>query len=243
MEREFEKKYHTLEKDHWWFISRRDAVRRIVNKYDKSIRILEIGCSSGQLIDVLNGAKYSDITGVDISKDAVHFCKRRNMRDIIQMDGSKMGFKRGKFDLIIASDILEHMDDDFHAIREWRRVLKENGEIVAFVPAFRFLWSDHDEVNKHFRRYNKRELISLFKENGFEVVRVSYWNFFLFFPVLIVRLIKRKIIKFSKPKDELFRVNKIVNKFLVALLRVENIYCNCFNLPVGLSLFIIAKKL
>ena len=98
MERDFEKKYHTLEKDHWWFISRRDAVRRIVNKYDKSIRMLEIGCSSGQLIDVLNGAKYSDITGIDISKDAVHFCKRRNMRDIIQMDGSKMGFKRGDFD-------------------------------------------------------------------------------------------------------------------------------------------------
>jgi len=243
MEREFEKKYHTLEKDHWWFISRRDAVKRIVNKYDKNIKLLEIGCSSGQLVDVLNRAEYSDITGIDISKEAVHLCKRRNMRDVIQMDGSKMGFKTEKFDLIIASDILEHMDDDFHAIREWRRVLKENGEIVAFVPAFKLLWGGHDVANKHFRRYNKRELISLFKENGFEVVRVSYWNFFLFFPILITRLIKRKITKFSKPKDELFRVNKIVNQFLVALLRAENIYCNFFNFPVGLSLFIIAKKL
>jgi len=242
MEREFEKKYHKLEKDHWWFISRRDAVRRIINKYDKNIKILEIGCSSGQLIDVLKGDKYSEITGIDISKEAVQLCQCRNMRDIIQMDGSRMGFKRGKFDLIIASDILEHMDNDFHVIKEWRRVLKENGEIVAFVPAFKFLWSDHDEVNKHFRRYSKRELISLFEESGFEVVRVSYWNFFFFFPVLIVRLIKRKIIKFSKPKDELFRMNKIVNQFLVALLKVENIHANCFNLPLGLSLFIIAKK-
>ena len=242
MEKEFEKKYHSLEKDHWWFISRRDCILRIIQRSEKKRKILEIGCSSGQLMDALNKAKLKDIIGIDISHEAIHLCKKNNIKNIVQMDGSKTGFKEGKFDLIIASDILEHLNDDYEAIIEWKRILKDDGEMLVFVPAFKMLWSDHDIFNKHIRRYNRREIKALFKKTGLKTVRVSYWNFFLFFPVFIKRAIVNKIIKRSKPKHDLFRTNKAINFFLCLLLAMENSYCRLFNLPIGLSLFIIAKK-
>jgi len=221
LEKEFEKKYHSLEKSHWWFVSRRDIIGRIIKKYDKNVKILEIGCSSGQLINRLNRAGYRKIIGIDISSEAMNSCNNN---------------------LIIASDILEHINNDVHTVREWKRVLKKSGDIITFVPAFCFLWSYHDIENKHFRRYNRCELLSLFKKNRLQIVRISYWNFLLFFPILVDRVVRKKIMKHSRSRSDLFKMNGIVNFFLSIMLMTENVFCNFFNLPVGLSLFIIAKK-
>jgi len=242
LEKEFEKKYHSFEKSHWWFVSRRDIIGRLIKKYDKNVKILEIGCSSGQLINRLNMAGYRKIIGIDISSEAINSCNNNDVRSVIQMQGSELGFKESEFDLIIASDILEHINNDFHTVREWKRVLKKSGDIITFVPAFSFLWSFHDIENKHFRRYNRRELLSLFKKNRLQIVRISYWNFFLFFPILVDRLFRKKIMKHSRSRSDLFEMNGIVNYFLSIMLMTENVFCSFFNLPVGLSLFIIAKK-
>lgn len=243
MEKAFEKKYHKLEKDHWWFVSRRDLILRIINPFENKTKILEIGCSSGQLMYALKKAKFNEVIGIDVSPEAIHFCRKNNIKNIVQMDGSKLGFKAKKFDLIIASDILEHILDDHQAVGEWKRVLKEEGTILAFVPALNILWSDHDAINRHFRRYSKQEVKALFEKNGLKIVRISYWNVSLFFPIFIKRAIIGKIIKPSKPKDDLFQMNKAINSFLCLLLALENLYCRLFNLPLGLSLFILARKM
>ncbi|MHA1343261.1 MAG: class I SAM-dependent methyltransferase [Promethearchaeota archaeon] len=240
MEPEFEKKYHSLEKELWWFVSRRNIIVRIVKKYKRNIKILEIGCASGQLISKLKRYNYKSVIGIDISKEAIKQCKNRNIENIICMDGSKLGFKNNEFDLIIASDILEHIYDDLHALNEWKRVLNKGGELILFVPAFNFLWSDHDILNKHFRRYNRRRLQILVEKCELKMIRISFWNFFLFFPIAIARWLKR-IIKIKSDGD-LFKINKFANIFFVIILMVENTYCKFFNLPLGLSLFIIARK-
>ncbi len=242
METKFEKKYHILEKTHWWFVARRDIIKKIVKKYDSHIKILEIGCSGGQLISILKKARYENIFGLDISDEAIKLCKRNGTKNVVQMKGSELGFKDNEFDLIIASDVLEHINDDSKAISEWKRVLKKAGNIITFVPAFRFLWSDHDVVNKHFRRYGRHEFLSLFETNELQVVRISYWNFLVFFPIAVERFFKNRRMKHKKPKEELFKMDKISNLFFLALLKIENIYCNFFNFPVGLSLFLIARK-
>jgi len=243
LDKEFEKKYHSLEKSYWWFVSRRDIIRKLIKKYDKSVKILEIGSSSGKLISSLNMAGYRKIIGIDISREAINSCIDNDISRIIQMEGSELGFKEGEFDLIIASDILEHINNDFHAISEWKRVLKTSGNIIAFVPAFSFLWSHHDIENKHFRRYNRGELLSLFRKNGLQVVRISYWNFTLFFPIFFNRVLKKAIRKDSQSRSDLYRMKGIVNSFLSVILMVENTFCKFFNLPLGLSLFMIAKKI
>jgi ubiquinone/menaquinone biosynthesis C-methylase UbiE len=242
MEKEFEKKYHKLEKYHWWFISRRDLILRIIKQFEKKTKILEVGCSSGRLMIDLKKAKFNQVIGIDISHEAIHFCRKNNIKNIIQMDGSQLGFKGKEFDLIIASDILEHILDDHQAVSEWKRVLQEKGTILAFVPALNILWSNHDILNRHFRRYGNQQVKALFERNGLKIVRISYWNFSLFFPIFIKRAIIDKIIKPSKEKNDLFQMNKAINFFLYLLLALENSYCRLFNLPTGLSLFILARK-
>jgi ubiquinone/menaquinone biosynthesis C-methylase UbiE len=242
LETDFERKYHSLERTHWWFVSRRELIYRMIRQYDKNIKILEIGCSSGPLIEILNEAGYENVYGLDVSKEAIQLCRSKGMTKVVQMEGAELGFKENVFDLIIASDVLEHIHDDSQAILEWKRVLKKKGDIIAFVPAFKFLWSGHDVVNRHFRRYNKREFKELFEKNECNIVRISFWNFLLFLPVLIHRRIEKKKAKSAKPKDDLFEFSHKANIFFSLILKMENMYCRFFNLPVGLSLFVIAKK-
>jgi ubiquinone/menaquinone biosynthesis C-methylase UbiE len=242
LERAFEKRYHSLERTHWWFVSRRNFIDKIVRRYHKNIKILEIGCSSGQVIRMLEKAGYENVIGMDVSEEAIRLCGSKGISKVIRMEGSDLGFKENVFDLVIASDVLEHISDDFKALCEWKRVLKKGGDIVAFVPAFKSLWSGHDVVNRHFRRYNKSELLALFKKSKLNIRRMSYWNFFLFLPISFRRLIEKRRAESLKSRNDLFRFNRAVNFFLLLILKSENMYCRFFNLPLGLSLFVIARK-
>lgn len=242
MDKEFEKAYHALEETHWWFQARRDMIRRLVSKYGKDTRILEIGCSGGRLIEMLNGMGYHNTAGIDISNAAVKLCEERNIGNVMQMDGKELNFEDNGYDLIIASDVLEHIGDDYNAVREWKRVLKKGGDIICFVPAFKFLWSDHDVVNRHLRRYSSHELSRVFKSNGFEIIRESYWNFLLFFPLSIISFIKDSNAGSPDPDGQLYRHRSLTNRLLYSLLRAENVFLELLNFPVGVSLFLIARK-
>lgn len=242
MEKRYEKKYHYLEQTHWWFVSRRNIICNLIEKYKKNIKILEIGCSGGELINVINKKGYKNVFGIDKSKDAIKLCIDKNMINIVLMDGIQLGFKDNEFDIIIVSDVLEHIDNDTTAVGEWMRVLKKSGNIINFVPAFNFLWSDHDIVNKHFRRYNKWALRSLFEKSRLRVIRISYWNFILFFPISLIRFLKIITMKSLRSEGQLYNTNKMLNRILSIILIYENFHLRFFNLPIGLSLFLIAEK-
>jgi SAM-dependent methyltransferase len=179
--------------------------------------------------------------GLDISRRAVEVCKNRGLDRVYQMDGTRTGFEDNFFDVIIASDVLEHIEDDSAAIREWGRILKKGGKMMIFVPAFNFLWSDHDEVLYHYRRYEKSRLNYLFKKNNLKTVRSSYWNFTLFAPISLFRLL-RKSKKKNKPEDQLNYPGNFINNSLLNLFKVENALLKKINLPVGVSLFFCVTK-
>ena len=245
MDKSYEKKYHKLEEKNWWFISRRNFISQLMKKIgiDQNAKVLEIGCSGGPLIEFLGNTGYSDITGIDLSKDAIDLCKKRGIKKVRVMDGAKTLFRENEFDLIIASDILEHIKDDDSALCEWYRLLKPKGELIVFVPAFNFLWSGHDEVNKHFRRYNKPSLISKMKKAQFKLQKVSYWNFFLFFPTYLLRTFQHSLLKKkSESKDQLFELNPLINRILITLLKFENFLLKYFNFPIGVSIFVVGRK-
>ena len=163
MKKDYEAQYHLLEEDHYWFRGRRHVVHELVLKAnrDPECRILEIGCSGGPLIQQLHGDGYRHVTGIDISAEGIEQCRRRGLADTHVMDAQEMSFADGSFDVVTASDVLEHLADAPRAIREWRRLLKPGGTLIVFVPAFQFLWTEHDEANKHFRRYHRQELSQL----------------------------------------------------------------------------------
>ncbi|MBM4140387.1 MAG: class I SAM-dependent methyltransferase [Nitrospira sp.] len=243
MKKSYAAKYHILEKYHWWFLGRRDIIYKLIKHFYRDIDILEVGCSGGLLIGFLQMRGFKNLIGIDIDHEAIELCRQTGITNVFVRDAEKTGFEDQQFDIIIASDILEHMKDEDKTLLEWHRILKPKGELLVFVPAFNFLWSKHDEVNYHYRRYSKSRLLSILQKNGFKVKRISYWNFSLFFPVTIVRLFQRLLSGNRSSGDQLYDVNIFVNRTLEYLLGLENKVLSLgINLPLGISIFARAGK-
>ncbi len=238
MEKAYESKYHFLEKTYWWFVARRDMLRRLASSSNRSAKILDIGCASGQMIGSLKSNGFTDITGIDISEEAILACKNLGIKDVLVMDAKKLDFPDSSFDLLLASDVLEHIKDDAAALADWNRALARSGKLIIFVPAFNFLWSKHDEINHHHRRYSKSELLRLLQQAGFSVEHSSYWNFSLFFPIYLARILRK-----DSGSDDLQKINPVINKLLTSLLNFENSLLSLANFPVGVSLFAVCKKI
>jgi SAM-dependent methyltransferase len=247
MNKGFEKTYHEVESGHWWFVSRRILVKELVRRAvpDRNAVILEIGCSGGPLMQLLHDSGYTNLTGIDISPEAIELCRKRNLGKVMVMDAQQPVFPPASFDVISASDVLEHLEDAPRALAAWHRLLRPGGTLIVFVPAFKFLWSKHDEVNRHFHRYRAGELAELLRAAGFEIRRKGYWNFLLFFPIAAVRFAKRI---FSRPSDkmpsgDLNAVPQLLNSFLMILLLLENrLILAGVDLPFGVSAAVIARK-
>ena len=243
MDVSFEKKYHELEGRHWWFVGRRDFIGRLLKKEPKDSAILDIGCSGGPLMKFLSENKFRNIFGIDTSQSAIDLCKSRGIANVLVKDATNTQFEAETFNIVIASDVLEHIKEERAALAEWQRILKKGGKLIIFVPAFNFLWSAHDTANHHFRRYTNTQLSVLLKECGFEIIRSSYWNFFLFFPASLVRLTKRLLPENKvQAHDELNLLPFLINYFLICLLKLENWLAAKINLPVGVSVFVVARK-
>ncbi|NDK56439.1 class I SAM-dependent methyltransferase [Pontibacter fetidus] len=245
MDARYEAKYHILEEEHWWFRSRRHMVYSIINELNlsASTAILEVGCSAGPLLLKLQQAGFTNLTGIDVSETAIALGNERGLKCISVMDGAKLAFPDATFDLVIASDVLEHIADDKLAMQEWARVLKPGGKLIVFVPAFQHLWSNHDVVNHHFKRYSKVELKTIVAQAGLNIKRASYWNFSLYFPTLLVRKLQNSVTsKSALPDDDLQQLPTIVNSILTNLVKLENKLLTKVNYPVGVSVFVVAIK-
>ncbi len=249
MDSSFEATYHQHEETQWWFVSRREMIISMVKRLalPADARVLEVGCSGGVLVEKFQQEVLKDgaIHGIDISTSAIDLCKKKGLEHVAVMDGAATLFPDSHFDLIIASDTLEHIKDDQRALAEWHRILKPAGALIAFVPAHPFLWSHHDEVNHHHRRYRRREFNQMLRNAGFDISRHSFWNFTLFFPVAAIRLMQRSI-RFIKPDTTatVTVVPNLINKSLKMILQLENNCLNKFRIsfPVGVSLFALCHK-
>lgn len=248
MQKQYEEQYHRVESDHWWFVGRRQIVHRLVVAATgrRDCRILEIGCSGGVLMSELRREGFEQVSGIDISPRAIDVCRRAGL-DARIMDAQNLAFPDSCFDLITASDILEHLPDEGGALREWHRVLKPAGLLVVFVPAFMLLWSVHDVANKHFRRYRRHQLRRRLGECGFCVERSSYWNALAFPGVALIRG-GRRLCRRGPPSDDggkgdLFVPPVLVNRAMLALLRLENCLFHWgVNWPWGVSVMALARK-
>jgi SAM-dependent methyltransferase len=242
LKKEFELTYHKVEKSHFWFKSRRNYILDLLKDLPRDSKILDIGSSSGILLLELiaAGFKKENLYGIDISENAIQNCKDNGLPNTFVMDAQKISLNV-KFDVIIASDCLEHLIDDSAAIANWRSHLKENGTMMVFVPAFMSLWSSHDDANMHFRRYSLFQLKKLFTDQSMIILKASYWNFMLFFPVFLWR----RISSFKKQNNVVSSdLNQpgMINPFLLAILNAENKLLKWISFPFGISAFCIVKN-
>ena len=241
MEEIYEKKYHDIERNHFWFRARRKYILQLFDEIPRDASILDIGCSSGILLNELAsiGFEADNLFGIDLSEEAIRRCKENGVGNVFLMDAQSIELDK-KFDALIASDCLEHIKEDVKALENWCKLLKPGGRLFVFVPAFNILWNEHDRVNMHFRRYTKKKLQRIVLNSGFEISKSSYWNFFLLIPILIIRL-SGKLLPARKNTHtgDLEKVPSF-NNWFYKLLKFENQLLKFVNLPFGVSTFCIA---
>jgi SAM-dependent methyltransferase len=244
LDKAYEEKYHDIEEWNWWFVARRRAVLSLLKNTGKKSKILDIGCAGGPLLNDLKQQGFENAAGADFSEEAVAKCERRGLK-AYQMDAHNLEFAPNSFDLLIASDSLEHLEFDEKALANWYSILKPGGRIIVFVPAYKFLWSEQDVVNFHFRRYTRANLVAKMQKAGFNVTRKGYWNFSVFFPTAVFRLLqnlKNKISPSKEAKDQLSGFNPALNKMLIGWMSVENKVFKAMPFPCGVSVFAEAIK-
>lgn len=182
---------YELEDRHWWFRSRRRVVWALLRRAElpASPRILDAGCGTGR--NLLEFGSLGEAEGVDFSGEAVEFCRRRGLERVQQAPLEQLPFGDGRFDVVIATDVIEHLDDDRRALAELRRVTKPGGRLVVTVPAYTWLWSRHDESLHHRRRYTARRLSAQMTSAGW-APRVETYFFTALLPgVAAVRAFRR----------------------------------------------------
>ena len=230
-----------FEKNHWWFCGRRKIIDLFLKKIKlkKNAEILEIGCGTGSNLNMLKS--YGFVSAIEPSEEAIHYLKKKDLTAVNFSKGKcpeDLDFEN-KFDLICMFDVLEHIDEDSETLSKTIKSLKNNGRLFITVPAYQWLWSQHDINLMHKRRYNSNTLKNLIKNFDIKIEHITHFNTILFPLALLDRVIK-KIIKNNNKN------NKFPNYFLNSLFKIifnfEKILLKFFYLPFGLSLLLIIKK-
>src|SRR5271163_4568894 len=191
MDRDYELQTHRAEDRHWWYRGRRTVLARALAGVEppNPARILDAGCGSGR--NMVELARLGTVTGIELSEASVALARERDVGEIVAGSVLEMPFADDSFDLAVSLDVIEHLEDDLTALRELRRVLAPGGALLVTVPAYQWLWSGHDEINHHHRRYTRSSLLSVAHEAGWEPVRTTYFNSLLLPAAIVLRVLDR----------------------------------------------------
>ena len=250
MDREYYEKFFNYEREHWYFLIRSKIIRNIIKQFHKAslpLKILNIGVATGATSQML--MEFGDVTSVEFDKECCEFVSKVLNTKVYNESITALPFKDNSFDLVCAFDVIEHVDEDDIAVKEMNRVCKQGGDVYITVPAFMSLWSNHDIINHHKRRYILPEIKTLFaKYSGIEIYS-SYFNSLLFPPILLFRQLSRI---FSKKNDKMtsdFDVvseksvfGNFINTILGFIFSLEIYFLRLFKFPFGVSIIFLWKK-
>ncbi len=248
MDKRYYKEYYTLEREHWWFTVRlqilQDYVKRKIHK-GSPLKILNVGVATGATSQMLS--KFGELTSLEYDKECCEFLRDELKMEVINGSVLELPFADEEYDLVCAFDVIEHVEDDVLAIKEMKRVCKNGGDLFITVPALMSLWSEHDEVNHHFRRYKTPQVRALFlKENDGEERYSTYFNTKLFLPIYLFRQLSKILPKRDKEKHSgsdfgVFN-NGVTNKLLAAIFKLELYWLRVSKFPIGVSILYSWRK-
>jgi len=241
---EYELMYR-FEERNWWFVLKRRILKSLLTRFEGegsgSKRILDVGCGTG--IVPLFLQHYGAVCGLDISWEALQFCKKRKLTQFVcQSDGKTIPFREKVFDMVTAIDVIEHVDRDEVLLKEFYRVLKDGGRLYLMTSAYPFLWSEHDEAVGHKRRYTFQELKARVQRAGFEIKKLSHYHALIFLPVLALLSLKKILGLQDLFKTDNIEVSPFFNELLIQVLKIEPWMLKRVNIPFGVSLLCVAEK-
>ena len=167
---------------HWWYRARRDILADYLTRYadlPEGAHILEIGCGTGHNLPMLSG--FGSVDAIEIDPAARAIASKRLGKPVGAAPLPELpGVPRAVYDLVAVLDVVEHIEDDVAALAAMATCLKPGGKILIAVPAHRWMWSAHDTVNHHHRRYSKKTLVAAIEAAGLKPAKLGYFNSLLF---------------------------------------------------------------
>jgi SAM-dependent methyltransferase len=253
MERAAYDEMRALEDHHWWFRGKRRMLAPLIRRATaRGGRLVDVGCGTGGNLAFVE-RRFPAVArlGLDFDAGALAYTRgrgaARGLVGLIRGDGTRLPFRDGSVDCVLALDIIEHFDDDAALIAEFRRVLAPGGELVASVPAYPWLWSPHDEFLHHRRRYRTGELQARLRAAGLEIREAHGFNFLLLPAVALVRLVKGRRAAAGSGKagpkgTDFFELPGPLNATLAGLFAVEDALTRLVPVPFGVSLLVRARR-
>jgi SAM-dependent methyltransferase len=239
---DFELQTHRVEDRHWWYRGRRCVLERTISRLGlpPHARILDAGCGSGR--NMVDLARHGAVTGVELSETSAELARGRHVGEVVEGSVMAMPFAEDSFDLAVCLDVIEHLQDDVGALRELRRVVAPGGALLVTVPAYQWLWSGHDEVNHHHRRYSRATLQRASREAGWECARATHFNFLLLPVAIGLRALDRLHARATESSLDLWVPPAPLNWLLQQPLNLEAAAIGRGgHIPAGLSLLAVLR--
>ena len=233
-----------LDERHWWYRGRRRVLNAVLERVrpPAGARLLDAGSGSGRTLDEL--ARFGSVAGVELNPLGVEAARARGHLDVREAPVESIPYPDAAFDLVTCLDVIEHTPDDVRSLRELRRVTRPGGAVVVTVPAYPRLWSRHDEVNGHYRRYTRRALRRAAAGAGLQVEWMTSFNAAYLLPAALVRVARRS----DGDGDgdggsELALTPRALDRVLELPLRAEAaLIAHGASLPAGLSLLAVLRN-
>jgi len=226
---------------HWWYRARRDVLADYLTRYGAlpppaEARILEIGCGTGHNLPMLS--RFGVVEAIEIDPAARAIATERLGRPVGDAPLPELpGVPRGAFDLVAVLDVVEHIADDAAALAAMRSLLKPGGKVLIAVPAHQWMWSAHDVVNHHHRRYSKTTLAAAIRAGGLVPTHLTWFNSLLF-PLAAAARIAGRLMGRDDSDDS--PPPAPVNKAFEAAFRLERYLVGRVPMPPGLSILTLA---
>lgn len=239
MDANYRDEYEAFEQRHWWFVARREIILQTLHRYvpQGDIRWLDVGCGSGVLLAADSTIQRK--VGVDLDPANVADAQAKGL-DVRQVQRGWDFSEFGQFDLITLCDVVEHVEHEAPAINAVYEALKPGGVVLVTVPALMSLWSPHDVVNHHYRRYTRKTLTPLFQVDQWEILRTTYFSSLLLPMIWTARKIKN--LRGTDTGHDLKFGAKLVDAALLGIFRLERPWLRRGNFPLGSSLMLVARK-
>jgi SAM-dependent methyltransferase len=241
MERQAFDRMAELDSTHWWYVARRRILAALIEREVRlpaDATILEIGCGTGHNLEMIG--RYGALEAVELDDDARALASKRLGRPVRAGKLPDIADEIGRtFDLVTLLDVLEHIPDDREALAAIVRLMKPGGKLLLTVPANPWMWSAHDTVHHHHRRYRKREIAALAREAGLEIDLLSLFNSLLYPPIAAVRLLGQWR---GKEESDDRMPPAPVNALLSTVFGMEAALVGRVPFPVGVSLVAILRR-